>query len=62
MTPIIGGEKLTQVEPSAYVICNPEKPYQEYVIVSPDNYKEGLSYEDYSKIYKPIQVVDSETF
>lgn len=43
------------------VVCNPENKYGEYVIVSPDKYREELTYLDYLKIYKPIVVSELET-
>jgi hypothetical protein len=46
---------------AAYIICNPERPYQEYVIIDPENYREHFTYSDYTKIYKPIVVAESET-
>lgn len=46
---------------AAHMICNPERPYQEYVIVRPEEYREHLTYSDYLKIYKPIVVAELET-
>jgi hypothetical protein len=42
------------------VINNPDNPLKEYVIISLEDYKEGLNYEDYSKIYKPIISISPE--
>lgn len=46
---------------AVHMICHPERPYQEYVLVSPKDYLEGLTYFDYLKIYKPIVVEELET-
>lgn len=36
---------------SFMVICNPAKPFEEYVIVKKENYSENLSFNDYQKLY-----------
>ena len=46
---------------AVHMICHPERPYEEYVLVSPEEYVEGLTYSDYKKIYKPIVVAELET-
>lgn len=55
-------EKNNEVKGLAvHMICHPERPYSEYVLVSPEDYVEGFTYSDYLKIYKPIVVAELET-
>ncbi len=42
----------------AHMICNPEKPDEEYILLSPEQYVQGFKYSDYLIKYncKPIVV------
>ena len=47
---------------AAHMICHPERPYSEYVLVSPEDYVEGFTYSEYLKSHTPIVVEEAETF
>lgn len=46
---------------ACYIFSNPLKPPgKECVFVLPEDYREGLTYFDYLKWYKPTEVFDRE--
>lgn len=42
----IKGQELKE-DKGFFVVCNPNKPFEEYVIVFPKQYKEGFTYDHY---------------